>query len=66
MLKTWLDYEMGGDMTHQIEYGDVEPRRMTMLPAVVPENGPHDPLPKDKPEPKEEPVNATCSEKTEE
>lgn len=65
-MANWLDLEMGGDLTGWMEFGDQgdKPKRMAMLPAPVSEDGPHgEPIPK---EPKEEPVNATCSEKTEE
>jgi hypothetical protein len=64
-MANWLDFEMGGDLTGWMEFGDQseKPKRMTMsqeqfplLPA--PETkGPHDPV--------EEKVKATCSEKTE-
>jgi len=58
-MSTWLDFEMGGDMTHQIEYGDGGSPRMSMLPMCIPQSGPRDPINK------EEDVKASCSEKTE-
>lgn len=59
-MSTWLDFEMGGDMTRQIEYGDnVESPRMSMLPMCVPQKGPRDPINE------EEDVKASCSETTE-
>ena len=61
-MKTWLDFEMGGDMTHQIEYGDGGSPRMSMLPMCVPQK--QRPLPDPDP-PLEEKVKAACSEKTE-
>ena len=68
-MTTWLDFEMGGDMTHQIEYGDApKSPRMSMLPMCVPQDGPRPPFTKAPPEddPYEKKVSATCSEKTEE
>ena len=68
-MNTWLDFEMGGDMTHQIEYGDGGSPRMSMLPMCVPQDGPR-PLfekmpPQRPPINDEEDVKASCSEKTE-
>ena len=68
-MNTWLDFEMGGDMTHQIEYGDGGSPRMSMLPMCVPQDGPR-PLfekmpPQRPPIDDEEDVKASCSEKTE-
>ncbi len=57
-MSTWLDFEMGRDMTRQIEYGDnVESPRMSMLPMCIPQ--------KQESLPSEEKVKAACSEKTE-
>jgi len=69
-MSTWLDFEMGGDMTRQIEYGDCEQSpRMSMLPMCVSQNGPRPPFEKMPPQrppiDDEEDVKASCSEKTE-
>ena len=62
-MSTWLDFEMGADMTRQIEYGDnVESPRMSMLPMCIPQK--QESLFKPK-QPLEEKVKAACSEKTE-
>jgi hypothetical protein len=66
-MTTWLDLEMGGDMTHQIEYGD-RPQRMSMLPMCIPQTKKppmRPPIDDEKKKDKEENVAATCSEKTE-
>lgn len=63
-MTTWLDFEMGADMTHQIEYGDEgKSPRMSMLPMCIPQ--PTDPKPASDSEPLEEKVGAVCNEKTE-
>jgi hypothetical protein len=69
-MSTWLDFEMGRDMTRQIEYGDnMESPRMSMLPMCIPQDGPRPPFEKMPPQRPpindEEDVKASCSEKTE-